>query len=93
MQWQPIETAPEEEDVLVHSVDYGDLPAWSRAFITVMHKEKDGSWWVSTGENIHNRTSFIFTEPTHWMPIPEKPVKMEKTDEGGDPMQHTGETQ
>ena len=63
-QWQPIETAPENKNVLVFSAPAGE---GHEAFFD------KGRWWVMDGRNHLNPTTFI-TKVTHWMPLPEKPT-------------------
>ena len=66
-QWQPIETAPKDELILVG-------PAKRMGICTAMNHTQDGwvtetpSEWVS-----------IYT-PTHWMPLPPEPETSEGTE-------------
>lgn len=57
--WQPIETAPEDRNVLIfceHNIYI--------AYCTSEMKERGVFYIVETGDGI---------SPTHWMPLPEKP--------------------
>lgn len=59
--WQPIETAPKDKNVLVVSAD-NDKPM--RAMKTW------GDWYVfPIGHGLK-----LAHEPTHWMPLPEPPT-------------------
>jgi hypothetical protein len=71
-EWQPIETAPKDEDRDVL------LAAW----------DDDGSYWAATGSWWVDRFFFFYGkgnmdpvplcfEPTHWMPLPEPPKRGE----------------
>ena len=68
-QLQPIETAPNETPVLIY--DPRCDPPYAVAFYTESAYSLDyGRWeleWGDPGDDIF--------EPTHWMPLPEKPSK------------------
>ena len=59
-QWQPIETAPKDGDVILVSHIFNDQIYWVEAA-----KQKHGAWFRPTGHAVH--------QPTHWMPLPEMP--------------------
>jgi hypothetical protein len=59
-EWQPIETAPEEGQILVY------MPEDKRQPIQV-------AIWHPKLKVIGNRFSFDMKTPTHWMPLPERP--------------------
>lgn len=59
--WQPIETAPERDAVLVHHASY-----WG----ALACKHEDGSWWRWRAPVGNEPLNF---RPTHWMPLPEPP--------------------
>jgi len=63
--WQPIETAPEAEFVMVWVPHYG----WMRGIKTTVHGI--AHWW-SHEEAIH---------PSHWQPAPTKPRSQEGADD------------
>jgi hypothetical protein len=57
-EWQPIETAPKEEPVIVWSTQY-------QVMIEIQFNR--GSWWIADFD-------IPLLEPvTHWMPLPEPP--------------------
>ena len=60
--WQPIETAPKDQSVLVVS-DGGNM--WMATFRYV--GPRVGERWESSG---FGRLPF---QPTHWMPLPKPP--------------------
>jgi hypothetical protein len=62
MNWRPIETAPDDTDVIVANLDHINIRvAWRHA--------ESGRWWrPNTGPL---PASYII--PTHWMPLPSKP--------------------
>ena len=59
-QWQPIETAPKDGEVILVSHIFNDQIYWVEAA-----KQKHGAWFRPTGHAVH--------QPTHWMPLPEMP--------------------
>lgn len=56
-QWQPIETAPKDGEVILVSHIFNDQIYWVEAA-----KQKHGAWFCPTGHAVH--------QPTHWMPLP-----------------------
>ena len=66
--WRPIETAPEDENVLVATTggwvdtafwtDDGDGPKW---------------WWLVSANNYAKHPLHPNLVPTHWMPLPKHP--------------------
>lgn len=56
-QWQPIETAPKDGEVILVSHVFNDQIYWVEAA-----KQKHGAWFRPTGHAVH--------QPTHWMPLP-----------------------
>ena len=71
MTWQPIETAPKDGTRIL---------AYSRmARVLYAHRERTypdiavvaftDDWWSNTAFEHHR-----FPHPTHWMPLPEKPI-------------------
>ena len=61
--WQPIETAPIMEAVLVYGRDckYPCSASWSGI--------EDEEWFADAGGVIHGEIGW----PTHWMPLPAPP--------------------
>lgn len=55
--WQPIETAPENEVIIVAFLSGSVTTAWLR----------QGAWWDGSGEFVHDEA------PTAWMPLPAHP--------------------
>lgn len=67
MNWQPIETAPKIEDRRM--LIYGST--WPGIVVAKWYDDGDGGFWMPVdGES-------FFTEKglTHWMPLPEPPLK------------------
>lgn len=63
MNWQPIETAPEDEYVLIARDGYP---------LTVAKNQGRGDWVLAAcGSYASDGTPD--GEPTHWMPLPAKP--------------------
>lgn len=63
--WQPIETAPEEAEVLVWHRKYGALTA---------HILPGGVWGLFMPDVPMMFHKHLTPEPTHWMPLPAPPV-------------------
>ena len=83
-EWQPIETAPSDETVILGNFRNACLltgapHVWTATYVTKWcdlagaHVEAHARW---------NECSFAATnengEPTHWMPLPEPPEATEK---------------
>ncbi len=70
MEWQPIETASSQKDVLV----------WDGENISIAHRsDLFGDWYaVADGKTIweghRDRGGLMEVSPTHWMPLPDPPV-------------------
>jgi hypothetical protein len=70
MEWQPIDTAPAETDVIVADPDR--LSGEFHISIAWRHAES-GKWWrPHSGPSL---ASYIM--PTHWMPLPAPPTTEE----------------
>lgn len=62
-EWQPIETAPKDGEILV---------AWPSGMVRSAHRDKHwsgGPCWSTSGG-----LYFGSLQPTHWMPLPAPPV-------------------
>lgn len=64
-QWQPIETAPVEDRVLIFRPSVFDEDRIFHASL-----DSDGWWTVHDGKHDHNLRG---AQPTHWMPLPAAP--------------------
>lgn len=62
-EWQPIETAPAADFVLVTAK--GEMPRVARTYTGNVH----GAWIMAEGQG-----GVVIYQPTHWMPLPE-PLK------------------
>jgi len=72
MAWQPIETAPEDECVLIFSPDArepGVMIGIQSTFVDAKGRDVCTEW----GDYWTERE--IDAEPTHWMPLPGRPVQ------------------
>jgi hypothetical protein len=65
MEWQPIETAPEERDVLISG--WNDDTPNSGRWVALSIFDLINMKWMNP-----EKTS-TFYPPTHWMPLPEPP--------------------
>jgi hypothetical protein len=63
--WQPIETAPRDDTVI--------LIAGREGISTAQWKERRREWQVYTSENGWQECEVW---PTHWMPLPDAPVSL-----------------
>jgi Protein of unknown function (DUF551) len=71
MEWKPIESAPDEEDVLLCLPRYG-VPEDREPFreMAVGRLSYDGCWY-SDGDD---KPEYKLHNPTHWMPLPPPPL-------------------
>ena len=67
--WQPIETSPKEETILVWS--QGDVSV-ARGSHGVFVAWADG---MPVCPQFSHDTTPVFVHPTHWMPLPNPPAK------------------
>jgi len=69
--WQPIETAPEHEPILVWVPE--ENRGWDSAEVVIIYRYADGmSFWTNGGSNGGSDVYFR-KEPTHWQPLPAPP--------------------
>lgn len=66
-EWQPIEIAPKDEDILVF-----EDPIMAKAYWDADPRDEGGQVWRIRGV-------WEYLHPTHWMSLPEPPT--EKKDE------------
>lgn len=64
--WQPIETAPKDKDILLFVGETGEQFV---AFWGVSLEDGDGQWIFARAKDL----SFVVRNPTHWMPLPPQP--------------------
>ena len=66
-EWQPIDSAPRDGDVLIFVKETGEqfVAYWGTAI-----EDGDQAWTFARG----NGLSFIVRNPTHWMPLPSPPA-------------------
>lgn len=64
MEWQPIETAPSFESVLVYNEDKLAFGESAKYAIAIRSEHPQRAMWVCRFGEI---------KPTHWMPLPEAP--------------------
>ena len=70
MEWQSIETAPKDAEVLVHSPRFGVRRGrWN----TDEYAKKPRPYWTSDAERIWGVREVRDDQPTHWMPLPPPP--------------------
>ena len=63
MEWQSIETAPNDGTKVLLWVDgQVDIGDW----LPAIHPWNNSAWWVESGQ-------VTARNPTHWMPLPEAP--------------------
>jgi len=74
MEWQPIESAPFMQKVLLYTPDSHPQKRICVGYLGV-HKQRNGV----TRKGWHIINTCIFTaNPTHWMPLPKPPIKTEE---------------
>jgi hypothetical protein len=74
MEWQPIETAPKEREILVW---FGASVGVKSATYTNLHNDDIWFWCVTDGKfEPHPVRHYCAPFPTHWMPLPDAPVTL-----------------
>ena len=73
--WQPIDTLPIDTPVILYFPSLGIHIG--RFEYMLSHKElSTGHYYKATGGwafNIANRVDYVNEQPTHWMPVPDRP--------------------
>lgn len=64
--WQPIETAPTDEDVLLYFPTHDAASA-----VLICHQFEDADGWYH--QNADQSPDELTEQPTHWMPLPSPP--------------------
>lgn len=70
MEWQPIETAPKDADVLLYCPERGVVRG---AWRDDKYSTKPRPYWTNDRESLWGKTWTRADQPTHWMPLPEAP--------------------
>lgn len=70
MQWQPIETAPKDADILLSCPRIGVVRGrWQDD----QYAKRPRPYWTNDRERLLGIASVRGDQPTHWMPLPEPP--------------------
>ena len=70
MMWQPIETAPKDKDVLLYCPMRGVVRGcWNDC----KHATNPRPYWTHDRELLYGVLNTRNDQPTHWMPLPERP--------------------
>lgn len=70
MEWQPIETAPKDRDILLYTNCRGVVRGrWNDC----KYATKPRPYWTHDRERIWGTVACRADQPTHWMPLPEPP--------------------
>lgn len=74
MTWQPIDTAPKNEPVLVYGLWAGEINGQDKEpgiYIAKFNGRSDyeGYWWSCQDTDAYA----AWVKPTHWQPLPEPP--------------------
>jgi hypothetical protein len=67
--WQPIETAPKGDAVLLFMPEGNGCRIGVGRLLT----DGDGDYWRAGHAKGHPSQEWVWLGPTHWMPIPEPP--------------------
>ncbi len=73
-EWQPIETAPTQTDVLICSV------GWASGAEARLHDEE--GWYAAGNHPTDSWGGQLY--PSHWMPLPPAPIPLEAQKESGE---------
>lgn len=76
-EWQPIETAPDSEPILVNAPG-ADRGRDSCEVVVVVRTDGEIYYWTNGGPNGGSDLFFKYGLPTHWMPLPPPPALMAK---------------
>lgn len=92
-EWQPIDTAPVNQSVLVYipspvAEHYG--PGIYRAILVDTRPDFRAPYWTTTALNCGSDVASN-QEPTHWMPLPDLPSLSKHMDHCGLKDDHEGE--
>jgi hypothetical protein len=71
MAWQLIETAPEDEDVLLCIPRYGTEQHLNPFVEMAVGQQVDGEWYSDSPQD--KKPEYRLHNPTHWMPLPPPP--------------------
>lgn len=70
MEWQPIETAPKDEKILLaRAGQWVDIGEWEDD----RHAKKPRPYWTANREWWAGKMAMREQQPTHWMPLPPPP--------------------
>lgn len=75
MEWQPIETAPKDERILLYRPTAGFT--WTRVVIgrfdSDRYAKRPRPYWQHDLEHLAGKAEGRAVNPTHWMPLPAPP--------------------
>lgn len=75
MNWQPIETAPKNKDILLFCPRHGVVRGkWN---VCKYHRNPK-PYWTNDREALFGIISIRNDQPTHWMPLPDAPEDLRK---------------
>lgn len=82
-QWQPIETAPKDGEILVYNGESVSPSMWYESNEFRNFGEEGG--WCSAdydvGGSLYEGVDVIKPQPTHWMPLPDAPIIKESEEQ------------
>lgn len=73
MEWQPIETAPKDSEILLW------FPRWKAKtgrFQADKYSARPRPYWTMDAERLWGVRDVRLNQPTHWMPLPPPPEKV-----------------
>lgn len=78
MEWQPIETAPKNCNVLLYFPRHGAVRgSWNDG----RYAQTPKPYWSHDRERMFGTRETRNNQPTHWMPLPEAPKHYTKEDD------------
>lgn len=75
--WLPIETAPKDgTQILVYSKEDGVMwVSWETEQVFLPGYKPEKKWCVPGSHQDEQGGAYTTSNPTHWMPVPEPPIK------------------
>lgn len=75
MEWQPIETAPDNTEILVYvpPYPYNSIVCPEEYHVACRERHHYSGNWLWAGSTGEGSSCWLSLPPTHWMPLPKPP--------------------